>query len=405
MLFFPAEFFPTNRVRLTVLFGRELLGRGHAIDFVMQAQTDMVKPGRHEWCGTSVWVGPTDCRGGFRGRLHKHLLGFWHDLRWLFRARASDYDCILVSDKYLLACIAAVIARVRGLKFFFWLTFSFHNSYVLLGREGLARYPLLSRARGHVASFFLRHWIIPLSHHVFVQSPRMAEEFCKYGADPRRLTAILTGVDAAEIAPASCEPRARQVPLTIVYLGTLGRERRLGILVDMLSELNRQGLSVRLLLVGDGETAEDRVAIERRAKSLGVLDQIEITGFLPRPQAMERASAADIGVSPIQPSPIFDGASPTKLVEYLALGLPVIANAHPDQSQVLRDSRAGVCVPWASRHFARAVRWLARQNDEQFAAFGQRGQAWVREHRSYSCIADEFQSACLHAIANGRDAP
>jgi len=401
MLFFPAESFPTNRVRLTALFGREMFGRGHAIDLVMQAGTDAVRPGRHDWFGRSVWVGPTDCRGGFLNRLHKHALGFSHDLRLLFRARASDYDCILVSDKYLLACIASVIARVRGLKFFFWLTFSFHNSYILLGREGLARYPLLSRARGHVASFFLRHWIIPLSHHVFVQSPRMAEDFCDYGANPTRLTPILTGVDTAEAAPVGREAGRRRVPLTIAYLGTLGRERRIEILVDMVAELKRQGLSVRLLLVGDGETAADRAAIELRAQALGVLNQIEITGLLPRLQAMERASTADIGISPIPPSPIFDGASPTKLVEYLALGLPVIANSHPDQSQVLRDSGSGVCVPWGPRYFARAVRWMARLSDEQFATFGQRGRTWVREHRSYTKIADEFERACVRAIEKG----
>src|SRR5690606_25480530 len=36
MLFFVREAFPTFRVDVDILFGNELLGRGHQIDFVMQ---------------------------------------------------------------------------------------------------------------------------------------------------------------------------------------------------------------------------------------------------------------------------------------------------------------------------------------------------------------------------------
>lgn len=402
MLFFPAEAFPTDRVRINLLFGRELLGRGHSIDLVMQAQDSTTAPGRHDWSGRSVWVGPTDSRSGFVYRLKKHVLGLCHDLRWLWRARADDYDCILVSDKYLLASIACVVARIRGIKFFFWLTFAFHKSHVLLGREGIARYPIVSVARGHLNRVVLHRWIVPLSDHVFVQSRHMADDFRRHGADPARITPVVTGIEVGEMLPVVGRQRhSRTGPITIGYLGTLARERRLEVLVDTLAELKRQGLVARLLLVGDGD-AEDRSAIEQRAEVLGVRGQIEMTGFMPRTQALERVGTADIGVSPIHPSPIFDGASPTKLVEYLALGLPVIANRHPDQSEVLRESRAGLCVPWGVRHFARAVRWLARRSDEELLAIGHRGREWVETHRSYSIIADEFEKACLRTIAEGR---
>jgi hypothetical protein len=38
MLFFVREGFPAHRVDVDVLFGRELLERGHQIDFIMQAE-------------------------------------------------------------------------------------------------------------------------------------------------------------------------------------------------------------------------------------------------------------------------------------------------------------------------------------------------------------------------------
>ncbi len=399
MLFFPRESFPTDRVRLNTLFGRMLLGRGHAIDLVMQAADATIPVGRLDWQGRSVWVGPTDDRQGLLHRVRKHVLGMTHDLAWIWRARRAQYDCILVSDKYLIAAIALAIAHMRGLKFMFWMTFPNHTARVIASRERLNKYPRLTLLRGQLDTFVLRHWLVPRSDHIFVQSQRMADDFRALGADERSLTPIVTGIDLDGVEPRNSQmanPASR--PLTIVYIGTLARQRRLEILVDMLAELRRRGTIAKLLFVGDGEYAEDRDAILHRALSLNLTDQIEITGFLPRREALRLAATADIGVSPFHPSPILDVASPTKLIEYLALGLPAVANSHPDQSLVLRESRAGVCVPWGAKYFARAVHWLALHSPEERAAMGLRGRHWVEAHRSYATIADDFERAALRVL-------
>ncbi len=351
----------------------------------MQSGDQSVKVGRHDWFGRSVWVGPTNDGRGIVGRTGKTLLGIFHDLKWLWRARADQYDSLLVSDKYLLGAIACVIARIRGLNFFFWMTYSYHQAQVALGEERLARNPRMALLRGKLSGHLLHRWIIPRSDHVFVQSERMAHDFAEAGADPTRMTPIITGIDLDGVESGTHLRRnLAQGPLTIGYLGTLVRQRRLEILVDMLDEIRRRGVTARLLLIGDGATPDDRLSIERRADELDLRDQIKITGFLPRREALELIKTADVCVSPIRPSPALDVGSPTKLVEYLALGLPVVANSHPDQTKVLRESRAGVCVPWAARHFARAVLWLARRSDDQLADMARRGKEWVAQNRSYA---------------------
>ncbi len=42
---------------------------------------------------------------------------------------------------------------------------------------------------------------------------------------------------------------------------------------------------------------------------------------------------------------ILRAASPTKLVEYMAMGKAVVANDHPEQKRVIEESGAGYCVP------------------------------------------------------------
>jgi glycosyltransferase involved in cell wall biosynthesis len=170
----------------------------------------------------------------------------------------------------------------------------------------------------------------------------------------------------------------------------------------MLPILKQRGIRAQLLLIGDSAKSEDRHKLEQLASDLQVADQVTITGFLPRRDALNLARTADIGVSPFFPSKVLDVASPTKLIEYLALGLPVVANAHPDQSAVLKACRSGVCVPWGARHFARAITWLSHRSDAELTAMGRRGRDWVLATRSYERIADAFEVGCNKAAQSRR---
>ena len=70
----------------------------------------------------------------------------------------------------------------------------------------------------------------------------------------------------------------------------------------------------------------------------------------------------------------------------MALGLPVVANDHPEQRLVLEQSRAGECVAYDEQAFADAI--LRIINDPAAAAaMGARGRAYVEQHRNYGSIA------------------
>ncbi len=400
MLFIPREEFPADRVRINVLFGREMLGRGHEIDLVMQSDGS-AKAGPTPWFGRTVWVGRTDTGQGLAHRFRRQWLGLVHDLRSIWCARRR-YDAVMVSDKFLTASVAALIARARGLKFVFWLTFPYIESDLSKARSGVARYPFLSKVRATVNARLLYRWIMTRADHVFVQSERMKREVCTHGVDPAKVSSILTGFDLSGISPVTRAPQARRRGVTVAYLGTLNAERRLEVLVDTLALLRGGGLDAKLLIVGHSENPRDRALLEQRAAELGVAPYVEFTGFLPHAQALDRVADADVCISPIDRGPVFDVGSPTKMIEYMALALPVVANDHPEQRQILRASRAGVCVPWSARHYARAVRWLMSLPPDARAEMGARGRRWVEAHRTYARIADEVERICLEVIARPR---
>ena len=401
LLFIPREAYPTDRVRINVLFGRELLSRGHKIDLVMQAADENIPSGCHEWFGRTVWVGPTDSRNGFLHRIRKHWRGILHDLRSLRLVQPSQYDGVLVSDKFLLACFALTVAHRRRMKFIFWLTFPYPEIELQSSRDRSARYPWIARIRGLVSGWVLYNWILSRSDYVFVQSDRMKHNICAHGIDAEKMSPIVTGFDLRSITAVRRETKSGQrSPVVVAYLGTLGAARHLEMLVEMLALLRNAGTNTRLLFVGSADRPRDQLMLGHRAERLGISGHVEITGFLPQRQALERVACADICLSPIFRSPILDVGSPTKLIEYLALGIPVVANDHPEQRQILHESRAGVCVPWGARHFARAVGWLMQRSAEERTAMGARGRAWVEANRTYARIADDVERTCLTVLAS-----
>ncbi len=404
MLLFVRDPFPAFRSDLEVLFGREMLARGHEIDLVMQAARETENTGPRSWHGRTAWVGATDSGTTFLPRLHRQCLALWHDFRLLARVQARNYDAVQVRDKFLIAAVLSLIAHRRGLKFFYWLSFPEPESELLSARERTARYPLMSFVRGVVFGWLLYRWILPRCDHAFVQSEQMRRDIAAHGIDPRKLTPVPMGIAAADVqAPRPAVPpehHPRTSTLTLAYLGTLNPQRRLEMLVDMLAVLLQAGLATRLLMVGGGsEELDERARLEHRATQCGVLEYMEITGFLPREAALARMRSADIGLSPFFPTPVLRSTSPTKLIEYLALGLPVVANTHPEQRRVLRDSGGGICVPWGARYFARAVAWLAGRTPAERHRMGESGRQWVLANRTYGKIADELEGKYLELLS------
>jgi glycosyltransferase involved in cell wall biosynthesis len=140
------------------------------------------------------------------------------------------------------------------------------------------------------------------------------------------------------------------------------------------------------VFVGEGDGPADRAFLERRAADLNLGAFVEFTGMLPMAAAHERVATAAVCVSPFYPIPILLSTSPTKISEYMALGRPVVANTHPEQSRIIAESGAGLCVDWSAEAFAAAIVQLL---DDPPAAerMGALGREYVRNHRIYPVVA------------------
>jgi glycosyltransferase involved in cell wall biosynthesis len=402
LLVLSSDTFPPTRVDVSVLFGEELAGRGHRIDWILQSEADCDRAYVASWGGGQVWVAPSNHKRSLLGRLMKHAAGIWNDARIFSLLRGDRYDAIEVKDKFIGGLFAVLAARLYRKRFVYWLSFPFPEFYLTKARDGLAPYPLLYRLRGHAFGFLLYRILLRAADHVFVQSEQMRRDIAACGIPASKLTAVPMGIrlDGRSLNAGQAHSRGA-IPArepTFLYLGTLGRERRIDFLLRVLELVRAEIPQVKLYLVGKGEQPEDEPFLMEEARRIGVLPSVVFVGHLPQQEALRYVQDADVCVSPFFPTPILNSTSPTKLVEYMSLGKAVVANTHPEQQLLIEESGCGYCVPYEEQAFGDAIVKLLR-SPERALAMGERGRRYVLEHRSYGKIADRVERELLDVVA------
>jgi len=329
-------------------------------------------------------------------RLRKNCYDIFHDFKMFRVLRKSKYNLVLIKDKFISALIAIVASKLFKLKFIYWLSYPFPEDFLYQVNVGIARYPFLYWLRGHFLKFMLYRIILPFSDHVFVQTEQMQKHIVEHGITKEKMTPVPMGVSTKEIPFFGYQSNHNRADKekAVVYLGTLFRGRKLDFLIRVFEKVLRKERNAKLYLVGGGIDPLDDQIVRDEVGRFGIDDAVTITGLLHQQEAWEYAKHATVCVSPIYPAPILDCGSPTKLIEYMAMGKAVVANDHPEQGLVISESKAGICVPYDEYEFAEAILRLFN-SPEEARQMGLRGREYVEKHRSYEEIADSVETKLL----------
>jgi glycosyltransferase involved in cell wall biosynthesis len=181
----------------------------------------------------------------------------------------------------------------------------------------------------------------------------------------------------------------------IMYVGTLSKARCLSFLIKAFSIAKTKVENIKLLMVGEGS---DRQYLEKLANSLGIKHDIIFTGQVPRDEVPDFIAAADIGVSPVPPFPIYKYSSPIKMFEYMAGYKPVVANEEiPEHKEVLEESGGGILTPFIPEVFADAIIELL-EDPKKATEMGSKGREWVAKNRNYEVLARQVEERYFSLI-------
>ncbi len=160
-------------------------------------------------------------------------------------------------------------------------------------------------------------------------------------------------------------------------------------LPGLLTALGDRGQSPRLIIIGGGPGANE---VMERARTLGVADQITVTGALPPEHASAILTQATIGVAPYRRQEPFYFC-PLKIIDYLAAGLPIVSSRQGDIADLVGD--AGILVdPDSDRALVDATDQLLA-NPDRAAQLGANGHRRAHATMTWRHAAAETAAAIL----------
>ncbi len=184
-------------------------------------------------------------------------------------------------------------------------------------------------------------------------------------------------------------------PLSLLYAGTLGLAQGLEVLIRA-SKLAGPKV-VQTTIAGDGADA-DRL---RRLVRDEAVSNVRMLGSVSADQVPGLYAAADAGAVLLRDLPIFAGALPTKALETMAAGRPLVLCARGESAALVRAARAGLVVePGDAAALAAALARLHSQ-PERRRELGRAGRAYAEAHFGAAAAADAW-SAQLSAAVSAR---
>jgi glycosyltransferase involved in cell wall biosynthesis len=142
-------------------------------------------------------------------------------------------------------------------------------------------------------------------------------------------------------------------PPTLLYMGSLSPLWNIDLAIRALPAIAMHIGDVRLLIAGYGPAEP---ALKQLVRDLALEDRVQFLGTFAYEQLPSLLTQADIGITTALPDSTFRHyASPLKLLEYMAGGLPVIASRLGQTEIILRESNAGLSIGNSVDEFAQAA--------------------------------------------------
>ena len=173
----------------------------------------------------------------------------------------------------------------------------------------------------------------------------------------------------------------------VLYLGSLSfASHPILLLLDAFEQVRQRISSAMLLLVGGGEDY-DRVAQEIQTRGLG--DSIVLAGRVDSAAVASIYAASHLVVDPVFDDDAARARSPLKIVESLAMGIPVVTGDVGDRAAMLDNGRAGVLVkPGSADALAEGI-ISAMSDRECYNSMAERAQV-VSEQFRWDRLVHEF---------------
>ncbi len=133
-------------------------------------------------------------------------------------------------------------------------------------------------------------------------------------------------------------PRPADPEVGVVYLGDVTEARGLSLAVEAVAAAGAGTMTVMGRCRPDFRSRLSDTASRHRL-------HLEFRGFVHPSDALAVVAAGQVGLSPLLDTPNYRASLPTKVLEYLAVGIPTVASDLPGTRTVVGDKPGVILVP------------------------------------------------------------
>lgn len=224
------------------------------------------------------------------------------------------------------------------------------------------------------------------------------DDICARGWPKSKVELVTCGVDFDKLypdVPGAAFIRHKygwQDKKIVLYFGALGEANNLPVILRTAQRLQSRQ-DIVFVLIGDGMK---RAEIEKQVAATG-LRNVLVLPPVPKDVARGYINAADLCLVTLRDIPLFDGAIPTKLIDYMACGKAVLCGIRGEAERIVNDAGAGVMFePDNDEQLSQLVIELL-QDAKQVARMGAGGLAYVQSRFAAATMREQMESVLLAA--------
>ena len=257
--------------------------------------------------------------GGPSGYLREYGLALWHTARLAGRVRREGrVDVVHACNPPDLLLPAVLPLKFLGAKFVFD-----HHDLV----------PELFRSRFAGGGGWLLRMVLICERLTFALADGVISTNESYRQvaidrgrkDPDLVQVVRSAPDLERFTPLDADPGLRRGKRHLAaYLGVMGPQDGIDYALRALAHLHHDlgRNDLHTIFMGSGDCFDEMVELSSR---LGLDDCVEFTGRVPNEFVQRCLSTADVCLAPDPLTPLNDVSSMNKIVEYMAIGRPIVA--------------------------------------------------------------------------------
>jgi len=218
-------------------------------------------------------------------------------------------------------------------------------------------------------------------------------DICSRGWPESKVELVTCGVDFNRLYPDATgaafirQKYGWQDKKVVMYFGALGEANNIPVILRTAQRL-RDRQDILFVLVGDGMM---RNATKQQVSEQDLVNVL-VHPPVPHDDARLFISAADLCLVTLRDIPLFDGAIPTKLIDYMACGKPVLCGIRGEAQRIVDEAQAGLIFePDDDEQLGKLVVDLLKDH-KRTAGMGTSGLAYVQSRFSATKMCQHMEA-------------